>query len=260
MRSVSDRFNVTESSVFTCVNRVCRALKNNITSQVIVWPTQERAQVIMDGFRNHRGLPGVRGAIDGSRIPIKASQECPENYINRNNFHSVNLTAICDHEMRFLYCYAGWPGSVHDSRVFKNSDFYQMVDNKFQDDSCLLGDSAYTLETWMMTPFKDHGNLNPQQRRFNFIHSSIRMVIERAFSLLEGRFRRLKYLDMLRIQEIPTVKIVACTLHMIHTRTSWVKWRRRLIVLKISCPQDVAQRTSAMSSCSIIVSCYRNKL
>ena len=80
-----------------------------------------------------------------------------ENYINRNNFHSVNLTTICDHEMRFLDCYVGWPGSVHDSRVFKNSDFYQTVDNKFQDDSYLLGDSAYTLETWMMTPFKDHG-------------------------------------------------------------------------------------------------------
>ena len=48
----------------------------------------------------------------------------------------------------------------------------------------------------MITPFKDHGNLTPQQLRFNFIHSSTRMVIERAFSLLKGRFRRLKYLDM----------------------------------------------------------------
>ena len=213
IRSVSDRFNVTKSSVFTCVNQVCRALKNNLTSQVIVWPTQEQAQVIMDGFQNHRGLPGVRGAIDGSHIPIRAPQECPENYINRKNFHSVNLTAICDHEMCFLDCYAGWPGSVHDSRVFKNSDLYQTVHNKFQDDSYLLGDSAYTLETWMMTLFKDHGNLTPQQRRFNFIHSSTRMVIERAFSLLKGRFCRLKYLDMLLIQDIPTVIIVACTLH-----------------------------------------------
>ena len=213
IRSISDRFNVTKSSVFTCVNRVCKALKNNITGQVIVWPNQARAQVIMEGFRKHKGLPGVRGAIDGSHIPVKAPQECPENYINRQNFHSVNLTAICDDEMRFLDCYAGWPGSVHDSRVFKNSDFYKTVNDKFQDDSYLLGDSTYTLETWMKTPFKDRGNLTPQQLRFNFIHPSTRMVIERAFSLLKGRFRRLKYLDMLRIQDIPTVIIAACTLH-----------------------------------------------
>lgn len=45
IRSISDRFNVTKSSVFTCVNRVCKALKNNITGQVIVWPNQARAQV-----------------------------------------------------------------------------------------------------------------------------------------------------------------------------------------------------------------------
>ena len=29
----------------------------------------------MEGFQNHRGLPGVRGAIDGSHIPIRAPQE-----------------------------------------------------------------------------------------------------------------------------------------------------------------------------------------
>ena len=65
----------------------------------------------------------------------------------------------------------------------------------------------------MITPFKDRGNLTPQQLRFNFIHSSTRMVIERPFSLLKGRFCRLKYLDLLRIQDIPTVIIAACTLH-----------------------------------------------
>lgn len=118
IRSISDRFNVTKSSVFTYVNRVCKTLKNNITGQVIVWPNQARAQVIMEGFCKHKGLPSVRGAIDGSHIPVKAPQECPKNYINRKNFHSVNLTAICDDEMRFLNCYAGWPGSVHDSKSF----------------------------------------------------------------------------------------------------------------------------------------------
>lgn len=39
------------------------------------------------------------------------------------------------------------------------------------------------------------------------------MVIERAFSLLKGRFRRLEYLDMIKIDEIPTIIIVSCVLH-----------------------------------------------
>ena len=33
----------------------------------------------------------MRGAINGSHIAIKAPEECPENYINRKHFHSVNL-------------------------------------------------------------------------------------------------------------------------------------------------------------------------
>lgn len=88
--SVSDRFNVTKSSVFTCVNGVCRAAKNNITSQVLAWPTQERAEVIMDSLRMHRGLPSVVGAIDGCHVPIKALEKCSENYINRKT--STQLT------------------------------------------------------------------------------------------------------------------------------------------------------------------------
>ena len=39
------------------------------------------------------------------------------------------------------------------------------------------------------------------------------VALWRAFSLLKGRFRRLKYLDMLRIQDIPTVIFATCTLH-----------------------------------------------
>lgn len=40
--------------------------------------------------------------------------------------------------------------------------------------------------------------------------SKVRQVIERAFALLKGRFRRLKYLDMNRTDMIPFV-IIACT-------------------------------------------------
>jgi len=48
------------------------------------------------------------------------------------------------------------------------------------------------------------------QKRFNDILSKVRQVIERAFALLKGRFRRLKYLDMNRMDVIPFV-IIACT-------------------------------------------------
>lgn len=48
------------------------------------------------------------------------------------------------------------------------------------------------------------------QKNFNTVLSSKRAVIERAFALLKGRFRRLKFLDMNVDEMIPHV-IIACT-------------------------------------------------
>ena len=147
---------------------------------------------------------------------MKAPFDFPENYINRKGFHSVVLQAVCDHQMVFTDCYAGWPGSVHDARIFKNSDLFKRVSddlNVMPNGSYILGDSVYPLLPWLLTPFKDIGTLTEAQKKFNFIHSSSRMVIERAFALLKGRFRRLKYLDCTLINKIPTVIIAACTLH-----------------------------------------------
>ena len=39
------------------------------------------------------------------------------------------------------------------------------------------------------------------------------MVIERAFALLKRRFRRLKYVDIDKVDDIPKIVIVACVLH-----------------------------------------------
>lgn len=41
----------------------------------------------------------------------------------------------------------------------------------------------------------------------------MRTVVERAFALLKGRFRRLKYLDMSLLALIPDVILACCVLH-----------------------------------------------
>lgn len=39
------------------------------------------------------------------------------------------------------------------------------------------------------------------------------MVTERAFALLKGRFWRLKYVDIDKVDDIPQIVIVACVVH-----------------------------------------------
>jgi len=65
----------------------------------------------------------------------------------------------------FRDVYVGWPGSVHDARVFANSQLFQRATNKeiLNGDHVtvsdvnilpfLVGDSAYPLGTWLMKPF-----------------------------------------------------------------------------------------------------------
>jgi len=52
-----------------------------------------------------------------------------------------------------------------------------------------------------------------QEEKFNRSLSVTRSTIERAFVLLKGRFRRLKYLDMTNVTKIPEVIIACRVLH-----------------------------------------------
>ena len=84
----------------------------------------------------------------------------------------MTVQAIVDHDYVFRDICVGWAGSVHDARVFANSLIYKkiMEDNLLADVSfrnmlgkqipvCLIGDSAYPLNTWLMKPFSDNLSL-----------------------------------------------------------------------------------------------------
>ena len=83
----------------------------------------------------------------------------------------------------------------------------------FPGDKHILGDSAYPLADWLLTPCRDNGHLTQAEHNYNFVHSSTRMVIERAFGLLKARFRHLHFLEMDSLDDIAKVIIAACTLH-----------------------------------------------
>lgn len=210
-------FGVSDSTVFSCINRLVDILFDDCTSTFIRWPDTTRLQSVIAEFRQKRGIIGVIGAIDGTHIPIACPHDQPADYFNRKGFHSVILQAVCDANLSFTDVYVGWPGSVHDARVFRNSPvFNALTENPASvcpSGSFLLGDAAYPLTPNMLTPFKDTGKLSKEEVHYNFCHSSTRMSIERAFGLLKGRFQRLKKLNVACPAKRTRVVVVACILH-----------------------------------------------
>ena len=103
---------------------------------------------IQEAFRARSGFPGVIEAIDGCHIPIKAPEEDQAAHINRKSFHSIILQGVADHMGRLLDINVGWPGSVHDARVFRNSNLATQLssgDLIIPQQGHLVGDSAYPL-------------------------------------------------------------------------------------------------------------------
>ena len=146
-------------------------------------------------------------------MSITAPIEEPDAYINQKKFHSINdiVQVISDENMVFTDVVAGWPGSVHDSRVLRNSAVFYTAANKFPGNTHLLGDGGYPLQTWLITPYRDNGQLTADETFFNSVLSSNRQTVERSIRLLKGRW--LQHLDHRNQKLIVLLIIGACVLH-----------------------------------------------
>jgi hypothetical protein len=78
-------------------------------------------------FACQKGMRGVIGAIDGTHIPIKRPSVDQEDYFNRKKYHSLIVQAVATPSLMFTDLFIGWPGSTHDSRVFRNSPLSELI-------------------------------------------------------------------------------------------------------------------------------------
>ncbi|XP_018372880.1 PREDICTED: putative nuclease HARBI1 [Trachymyrmex cornetzi] len=217
LRTMSDRFNISISSVFRVLRRVVAWFLTKLDA-VIKWSQDREIMTTCEKFSMKRGIKNVLGAIDSTHIQIIKPTCNARNYCNRKKFFSINLQAIVDADMCFTNIYCGEPGSLHDARVFRRSLLYEMVIQDknllFPNQTFLLGDSAYPCLSWLIPPFRDNGHLTPRQTEFNFMHSSIRIIVEKAFGQLKGHFRRIKFFTEYRdITFVTNTVIAACVLH-----------------------------------------------
>ena len=100
------------------------------------------------------------GAVDGTHIPISQPRRNLMAYTTRKAYTAVTLQAVCTNNLKFIDVSAGWPGSIHDARIFRLSSLSGGLAEKLNNtDYFLIGDCAYPLQKHLMKPSINNGHL-----------------------------------------------------------------------------------------------------
>ena len=108
---------------------VCEAIAQNLLEKYVSFPTCINLKHVIQGYEGIWGFSNCGGAIDGSHIPIKAPENAHGDYLIRKSWYSLILQGVCDYNYVFSDINIGWPGRVHDARVFANSEIVHKGEN-----------------------------------------------------------------------------------------------------------------------------------
>ena len=156
-------------------------------------------------------FPGVLGLVDGTHVRIQKPSENEADYVNRNFYHSINVQAICQHDGRFIDLLARFPGSVHDSLIWKLSQAGIYIENNFSVGEHILGDSGYMLRPYSLTPYRQPASLS--QSNYNYAHKRTRVLIEQTFGRWKRRFHCLHGEIRMNPEKVCKIIIACAVLH-----------------------------------------------
>ncbi|KAL2533937.1 Uncharacterized protein Adt_07288 [Abeliophyllum distichum] len=188
---------------------------------------------------SRRRIRRFQNARSGRVFMITALEDDPNiafsserlHFIERKGYPFQNVLAACNFNMCFTFVLPGTTGNVHDSRILARAihsadiNFPQPANSKYY-----LVDSRFAHRPGYMAPYKGpdiryhfqefpaerNGRRrqfkNPQER-FNFYHSSLRNIIERAFGVLKNRWNILDRMPYYSFRKQTAVVVATMAIH-----------------------------------------------
>uniref|UniRef100_A0A8D8T1Z5 Putative nuclease HARBI1 n=1 Tax=Cacopsylla melanoneura TaxID=428564 RepID=A0A8D8T1Z5_9HEMI len=191
--AIGDMHGVSKATVGRVAEKVIATINNTLFDEVVRWPDDMVS--VIGKFHDVAGMPTVVGCVDGTLINIDAPVENEEQFVDRHGAHSINCMACVGPDRQFFNVSACWPGSVHDARVLRRSNMCADFEEGWRPypNGIILGDSAYPLKPWLLTPL--FRNLEDNAvRRYNKAHKSTRSIVENAFGILKEKFPILNHM------------------------------------------------------------------
>lgn len=194
---------VCQSIVSRSVRNISDLISKHLGPKYVKFPqSDEEIESTKAGFYIKYKVPGIIGLVDCTHLPLAAlKKEIEIPYVNRKGFHSLNAQIIGNVKNLILNINARYPGSIHDSIIWRNSKVLSHLEQRYNVgiyDEYLFGDSGYPLEPWLLVPISDP--VDAVDRNFNHVQKTIRSGIERTIALWKGTFRCLLGERKLRYQ------------------------------------------------------------
>lgn len=211
-RVIGKRFGMAQGNCHYLFFSVCGSICK-MAEELIVWPNPDIQRKVSAEFAEKYKIPNIVGVIGSCHVTIKTPEAGAQTFLNRKGIPCIVLQGVCNNKLAFMDIYAGQAGSVNINTVFKSSPVCEKLSEIVLPDLFLVGDSSFPLSPSLITPYRDKGNLTQQQRSFNNALKPVKSSVQKAFALLKGTFKRLKFLDMQRIDLVVKVVLASCALH-----------------------------------------------
>ncbi|GBG69070.1 hypothetical protein CBR_g3768 [Chara braunii] len=222
--NTSSSFGIGRSSGVTVVTDVANAILATYPDKVAM-PSGRRLLQVTRAF-GAKGFPNCFSAIDCTHMYVDKPANAPsENYFDQKQQFSVVAQVVVDLDMRILDVFMGYPGSVHDQRVLRNSSLFRraeagelfvaelvLLPGGVSTTGYLLGDNGYSPRTWMVIPYGgtdqagDIGLFDTRQK-------TTRGVVERAFGRLKGMWRLFLRHHKTNMDSLPQQFLAVCIIH-----------------------------------------------
>jgi len=146
------------------VREFCVTIRKHLKTLVIPKLTGSKIKEITIGFKCLHGIPCIRGATDGSHVPIIAPKVDPKSYYCWKGFYSTLIRGGIDTKCSFQDYDYGWVGKIHDWALFQKTELgNQVMKDKFLPYK-LVGDVTYPMRPWFYYPFKGDENGLPKYK------------------------------------------------------------------------------------------------
>ncbi|MQL88129.1 hypothetical protein Taro_020677 [Colocasia esculenta] len=228
--------------VSKATNAVTRLLSTKLYPDYVRIPAGQRLLQTIQSFRDLTSLPNMCGAIDGSPIKLRRAPPPPplaagaeadgderspsqDAYQCRHGYPAVLLQVVADARKIFWDVCVKAPGSSDDVSHFRDSVLYsRLTAGEILRDAVvsvrghhvrpyIVGDWAYPLMSFLLTPFTSDGNGTPLQNAFDSAVMKGRAAsVEAALGLLKGRWRILRDLNV-GINHAAQTIVACCVLH-----------------------------------------------